>query len=227
MRCMVSRLALVAVLSVALFGLLGSHGRATGGETVLVGLGSRNVSSGDRFQIDLTVNATLPIRGLQFALSYDPVVLRCDGIAEGRFFSDWAGAHGAATLVLPAQADLSTTGQIASTGIVILGGEQSGPNGAGVVFTLSFTALKRGAAPLLLSDVRAVDASGNVIAAVQVQSGQAIVDQGQATPGGVAVAPVPKPLGGTLTLASAPPPDWDVNFDHWCDIGDVGRLGLK
>jgi hypothetical protein len=72
-------------------------------------LPSLSPSVGDTLEVPVVISASLPLRDAQFGISFDPHIVRVDGISEGSFFSDWAAGHAASTFVVPA-AISDTTG---------------------------------------------------------------------------------------------------------------------
>ena len=45
------------------------------------------------FDIVVPLDVVVPIRGAQCALTFNPAVCQCLGIAEGNFLNDWAVAN--------------------------------------------------------------------------------------------------------------------------------------
>ena len=131
----------------------------------------RNIKQGDMFAVEVRIGTGTACRGAQCALSFDPALMKCDSVVEGGFFKDWATANGASTIMLPQSPSIDNTqGHVATIGIAILGGGQSGPKGEGVLLTYQFTALADGTASPTLSGVVLIDASGEAIAEVEVNN---------------------------------------------------------
>jgi hypothetical protein len=119
-------------------------------------LDSLSARVGDTLDVPVVISASLPLRGAQFALSFDPRIVRIDGISEGTFFSDWAVGHGASTFMIPAVIS-NTTGTTSAWAVVVLGGAPgAGPTGSGTLATLHLTVLANGASPLSFRDVALV-----------------------------------------------------------------------
>ncbi len=130
----------------------------------------RDIKQGDMFAVEVRIDTDTACRGAQFELSFDPALMRCDGVVEGGFFKDWANANGAVTLVYPESQTIDNNqGHVSSYGIVIMGGS-GGVEGSGVLCSYQFTALADGTAGPTLSDVVVIDASGQAIAEVEVKN---------------------------------------------------------
>jgi hypothetical protein len=121
-------------------------------------LPSITASNGQSITMDLTVDTTAATRGIQFAVSFNPAVLRCEGVTEGNFYSDWANANNASSMVFPSPSCNNTTGTISDMGILLLGGPSGGPTGTGVIATLRFTVLSNAYSPVNLVNVQMSDA---------------------------------------------------------------------
>jgi hypothetical protein len=104
------------------------------------------VSPGEPFAVALEVEQVLDLAGLEAVLHYDPHVLRFDGLALGDFLTRTGNT-----------AELMEAVVDESAGMVALGafsfGQQSSPEGAGTLVTLTFTAQDPGYSSLSLSGV--------------------------------------------------------------------------
>ena len=58
------------------------------------------VPPGQAFDVPITVETSVEIRGLHFSLRYDPTLVQCEGVSEGPFLHDWAVAHGGTTFFM-------------------------------------------------------------------------------------------------------------------------------
>lgn len=119
---------------------------------------AESVSVGSIVTAEVTISTTLPTRGMAFGLTFDPTVLRCEGVDQGAFYRDWAESHGATVSVYPIAICNNATGSVSDMGVVVLGGGTTGgPTGKGVVATYRFTALAPGNSPLTLVHVEVSD----------------------------------------------------------------------
>jgi hypothetical protein len=132
----------------------------------------RDVKQGDMFAVEVRIDTDTACRGAQFELSFDPALMRCDGVVEGGFFKDWANANGAVTLVYPESQTIDNNqGHVSTMGFVVMGaGAAGGVEGSGVLASYHFTALADGTAEPTLSNVVVSDASGNAIPEVEVKN---------------------------------------------------------
>ena len=138
---------------------------AVSGVNVSISLVNPNVKSGDTFTVDVIINSDVILRGAQCALSFDPVLMRCDRVVEGNFFKDWAAANGSSTIVVPQPVIDNEKGYVSDIGIAIMGTKEGGVKGSGVVCTYYFTAHADGVAKPTLSNVLLSDENGKVFPA--------------------------------------------------------------
>jgi hypothetical protein len=129
----------------------------------------RNVKQGDTFAVEVRISTGVACRGAEFELSFDPALMKCDGVVEGSFFKNWATAKGGSTVVLPATID-NVQGSVSGLGIAIWGGGEGGAKGSGVLCSYHFTALADGEAEPMLSGVVVADASGQAVPDVEVNN---------------------------------------------------------
>lgn len=138
--------------------------------------GSQTIANGQVFTIKLILDTIAPSRAAQFGLKFNPAVLRCNEVSEGAFYSAWAAAHGASTLVLPQGTCNNALGQVSVMGITVLGGS-GGASGQGIVASFEFTALANGSSPLTLQEV--IIANDNQVKSealpLRITNGQVIV----------------------------------------------------
>ena len=174
-RMAVKRQALEAILLSALallvLAVLGACAASTAGTSVSLSLADRNVKAGETFTVEVRISADTPCRGAQCALSFDPALTKCDSVAEGSFFKDWADANGASILMIPQSATIDNDqGHVSLIGIAVMGGSGGGVKGSGVLCTYHFTALADGTAAPTLSEVVVADESGQAIPDVEVKN---------------------------------------------------------
>lgn len=137
--------------------------------SLIIAIAERQVKQGDAYAVEVRIDTGTASRGAQFALNFDPALMRCDGVAEGSFFKDWAAANGAVTVMVPQSPVIDNSqGRISTQGVAIMGGSGGGATGTGVLCTCYFTVLADGEVELTLSDVVVVDKSGESIPDVEV-----------------------------------------------------------
>jgi hypothetical protein len=98
-------------------------------------------------------------RGAQFGLTFNPAVIQVLSVDSGTgtaatFFSDWASAHGAQVIVLPAWDVDSNAGSTTVGGIAIIGAPLTagGPTGQGTIATVTVKAVANGAATSVVGE---------------------------------------------------------------------------
>ena len=160
-------LALVLVLTVVPAAC--SESEPVSGTTLSLQASDGSVTKGEAFDLEVRVETDTQCRGVQYTLSFDPGLLRCDDVVEGGFLKDWAAANGCSTIVLPATID-NARGSVADYGIAVMGSREGGADGRGLLCTICFTALADGAAEFTLSGVAMADSSGQPIPGVKVNS---------------------------------------------------------
>jgi hypothetical protein len=148
-----------------------SESESISGTNVSITMADRDVKQDESFTVEVRISTDAPCRGAQCAMSFDPALMRCDGVVEGGFLKDWAAANGVSTVMIPQSPNIDNTlGRVPMTGIAIFGGGERGPEGSGLLFTYHFTALADGTAEPTLSDVVVIDVSGHAIAEVEVNN---------------------------------------------------------
>jgi len=138
--------------------------------SVSISMPDRSIEAGEEFNLEVRVDTDTACRGAQCALSFDPALMKCDSVAEGSFFKDWADDNGCSTLVVPQPTIDNDQGQVSVVGIAVMGGSGGGVKGSGVLCTYHFTALADGTAAPTLSDVVVADESGQAIPDVEVKN---------------------------------------------------------
>jgi len=109
----------------------------TGGTSMEAPL-KTGLQNGVPFGLDIVIDTDVATRGAQFRLQFDPAVIQCQSPTEGAFYSTWASAHGASTLLYPNPAVNNTEGY-AEIGVAVMGGQSGGPTGRGVFATMQCT----------------------------------------------------------------------------------------
>ena len=126
---------------------------------------SQSVSTGDTFTINITVNPTEPIAGMQFDLSFNSSLLTANSVLEGDLF------HGFTTYFNSGTID-NTNGTITDVCGVAIMGNTSTP---GTFAVINFTAKTTdGTSPINLSNVVVGDPNGMAVA-IEVNNGNVTV----------------------------------------------------
>jgi hypothetical protein len=119
-------------------------------------LSAATVKAGETFSIDVKLDSQIPTRGAQCGLTFDPKLMKCEGVSEGGFFKDWAKAHDCTTINYPQAKIDNSAGTVSDYGIAVIGSTPGGPSGNGVFCTYRFTSLAAGApAPKLIGVIMA------------------------------------------------------------------------
>lgn len=128
------------------------------------------VKVGEQFSAVLRINSQAALRGIPLLVGFDPQILQMANVQEGDFLKQNGGQTSFTQRVDPAQ------GMIYITSIRLNDvGNDSGTNGAGSVATVTFKALKAGAAKVqLLSASPEVATSGSSKAAAKLPVEQVI-----------------------------------------------------
>lgn len=198
---------------------------ATASPEVTVSLSPRTAgaTAGDDLAVDVAISTTVPLRGAQFGLSFDPALVEVLRVEEGGFFRDWAAANGAKTIVLPQQprAD-NQNGNLLPIGVALLGGPaNAGQVGSGVLATVHLVVKASGpaATQVALVGVVAANTAGMSVPRLAVTDAQLTVGE---TPGGLGLAwsPVaganrraPSAARTPVVRTAAPGPDWVLSID--------------
>src|SRR5262245_9186873 len=112
-------------LSLLLLAVAGSAGVALAERTALAAAGGRPlqgdpprvvlsllpasqaVEPGQTVDVELSINAAIPVRSMQASLKFDPTVLQATKFEAGPYFKAWAEAHGGTALVFPDPAPIN------------------------------------------------------------------------------------------------------------------------
>jgi hypothetical protein len=106
----------------------------------LLSMDAQLVQPGQSFDVPINFGTNEAVRTIAFDLTYNPAVVRVDGISEGPFLSSFAQSHGGTTIFSPGNID-NAAGKVAGFGVSLRGADGTGPVGAGVVAVIHFTAL--------------------------------------------------------------------------------------
>jgi len=155
---------------------------------------ARPVPAGQTFEVRVTLDGAQNLGSFQFALVYDPGVLRFDSVRLEGFL----GSTGRAANALGPRAD-EEKGRIMFGAFTL--GHQPGPNGSGALATVVMRALRPGQSALELENAQVTDIVGNS-QSLTVEGGAVTVEPGQFSAfGGSAVPWVV--AGGLLILLAA------------------------
>jgi hypothetical protein len=113
------------------------------------------VSPGEVFSATIRIAEAVDLGAFQLAFAFDPDVLQIDNVAPG----DFLGSTGRTTVPLGPQID-NTAGTMTFGGFTF--GGQPGPDGDGILATVTMTAQSTGISPLALQDVQVTDTLGRV-----------------------------------------------------------------
>lgn len=100
------------------------------------------VKAGEQFSAVLRLNSQAPLRGLPLLAGFDPQLLQVVNVSEGDFFKQGGGSVNFSQRVDPAQGKVFAA--------AVRQGGDAGVNGSGGVITVTFKALKPGAAKVQL-----------------------------------------------------------------------------
>lgn len=137
-----------------------------------------NVTAGQAFSLDIRITGVTDLYAFEFDLGFDPTVLSATNVTEGGFL-----LSGGPTLFVPGTID-NTAGTITYTADV-LNGAVAGVNGAGILATISFTALAAGSSNISLFNGILIDSNLADITIDQVDNGRAVVSAAQGNSGQV------------------------------------------
>lgn len=115
---------------------------ATQGQLRLNWQAPAQVKVGEQFSAVLRLNSQGPLRGLPLLAGFDPQLLQVVNVSEGDFFKQGGGNVNFSQRVDPAQGKVFVA--------AVRQGGDGGVNGSGGVVTVTFKALKPGAAKVLL-----------------------------------------------------------------------------
>ena len=203
----------------------------------------QTVSPRANFDIVVALNTSVPSRGGQCALSFNPTLMQCNSVTEGSFYKGWAQANSSSTIVFPQPTINNSTGQVTLIGIAIMGTKDGGASGGGEFCTCHMTAKSGsgGTSAVTLSDVAIIDPSGDMITGISVNNGQIVITSSTSTPTPTPTltptpTPTPTPTSTPTPMPTptptprpvlTPAPECDVNGDLKVDVGDIVAIGLR
>jgi hypothetical protein len=120
------------------------------------------VKKGQSFEVEVVINTTIPIRGAQWTLKFDPAALRGEAFEEGSFLKNWADQNNGSTLVLPEPKFDNQNAEVSQSGIAILSQSAGGVSGQGVLGVYRFTALVDAPPLAQILKARVADENGNM-----------------------------------------------------------------
>lgn len=168
------------------------------------------VQAGQPFEVDVVVEATVPIRTVQAGLRFDPALVEVLSVEEGPFLKQFAASQGGETAVLPAQPRIdNTAGTVEVYSVTVMGMKVvGGATGKGVLWTYHMQAKSgmEGTSPLTLESVIVGDENADPIAEadVVVNSGQVAV--GAAGAAGAPVVPTAVATSPAMPTGVSPAP---------------------
>jgi hypothetical protein len=197
---------------------------AGSGADVCVKPPSLDVSAGQGFSLDIVADDVSNLGSYSIILTFDPLLISYSSISNGPFLSSSGREVNCFDPVVG-------SGSVSYT-CVTLGTTPPGPNGAGILATISFTAQSGGSTTLSLQGTSLADIEGSQIPSTP-HSGQVTVFPGLVptpTPTQVTTAtptPTATPATATLvwidpatqTVAPAETPAIDVRIDNVTDLG--------
>ncbi len=152
---------LVAVIAVP------TVGAAQPGPTLKVEPAQLEVAPNQRFQVQVTIADVENLGGFQVRLAYDPSVLEVKDAAVEEFLTSTGRTE------IPVGPQVDNDG-----GTVVLGaatfGDAAGPNGSGVLATITCKALGEGSSELTLEDVQVMDTAAGSLS-MQMEGGRVVV----------------------------------------------------
>jgi hypothetical protein len=189
------------------------------------------VGIGETFTVDIFVDPDTDIKGMQFNLSFDPLLLAANGVTEGNLLSQ----GGALTYFMSGVID-NVAGTITGVAGAIMGANLT-VSSPGTFATISFNATAAGNSTLHLSNVIVGNASGQSVP-ITVTDGEVIIggappaeytinfDTDPEATGTITFDGVSYSDGNTVdktagTYAIAANPGGGYNFDHWATTGSL------
>jgi hypothetical protein len=124
------------------------------------------LSPGAIFDLAVSIDTgDVASRGSNLGLRFDADKLKCIGVDEGTFYSNWAHSHNCSTLIFPDPGLNNSTGEVTSFGIAIVGQTEGGPAGSGTlcVFHLEALDVTSNLSDVVITDVKVADSQGIVI----------------------------------------------------------------
>jgi hypothetical protein len=195
---------------------------AGSGADVCVKPESLNVSAGDAFSVDIVADDVSNLGAYSLILAFDPSVVAYDSISNGPFLGSSGRAVNCFTpTVLP--------GSVTYT-CVTTGSTPPGPSGAGILATVSFTALAEGTTALSLQGTTIANIIGTQIPST-LHAGTVTVFPGEVPTPTTTPTTGPTPTGTavpatlvwidppTQTVAPGASPAIDIHIDNVTGLG--------
>jgi len=142
--------------------------------TVKVEPPEKTVAIGETFTVDVFIQNVTNFGAFQFDVVYSTDVVHADAAQMGAFLGSTS------RIVIPAGPDIdndNANGKLTYGGATF--GASAGPNGNGVLATLTFSAQNSGNSPLELQNVQASDINGQALSVQSIISGQVTVSGGE------------------------------------------------
>jgi len=228
-------LALIFVISTMLLSGILMVGTASQTTNVKVSPPAQNVSLGQSFSVNLTVEPHTAIAGAQFNLQFDPSLVQVNSVTEGNLFKQ----SGANTLFNPGTIN-NAAGTVTNVYGCILGKRNISTPGAFAIIDLTARTLV-GESMLELFNVKITDSGGNAVPII-VSNGTFTIFNGPGPTPTPTPSPTPTPTpggsgggggggGGGFTIIQTPTPTPTANntlngSDSSVDCGDFGTCRL-
>lgn len=229
-------LALIFVISTMLLSGILMVGTASQTTKVKVSPPAQNVSLGQPFSVNLTVEPHTAIAGAQFSLQFDPSLVQVNSVTEGNLFKQ----SGANTLFNPGTIN-NAAGTVTNSYGCILGKRNISTPGAFAIIDLTARTLV-GESMLELFNVKITDSGGNAVPII-VSNGTFTILNGPGPTPTPTPSPTPTPGGsggsggggggggGGVMIISTPTPTPTANntlngSDSSVDSGDFGTCCL-
>ncbi len=186
---------------------------------VMVNLSSQSQSIGATFNVDVNVLNVTDLYTVQFDLSFNSSVIRCDSFTEGSFLGTTIGFNPNIN---------NTAGTVTGYAKTKLGSD--GVDGTGTLATLQFTTLAAGTSTFTLSKVQFLDSSLSEITTTESGASITVTSSGAGDINGDgSVGLVDLALLGQAWGSSSGDANWnsaaDLNSDGTVNLIDLALLG--
>ena len=130
-------------------------------------VGPENIRVGEEVILEIVVEGAKDIYAMEFGVSFDPALVKVEGIEQGAFFSNGGTGlwqhKGVEANSWIAGDNSQTHGRISPTLAATIPGSSAGASGDGVVARLRLTAKSDGSSAISLENIRAYDSKLNGI----------------------------------------------------------------